>query len=220
MRCRRRDGSRKADSVADSSCGEEVHVGPALRAQRVKHNLSIRALAEKSGLATNTLSLIENDRTSPCIATLRQLALALEIPITAFFENDEPRRRIAYAKAGDRCKRAFIQGQLENLGEGLGHCAVKPFIVTMNPNAGSGAQPIVHTGYEFAHCLTGRLLYTVADQTYVLEPGDSLLFESHLPHCWQNVEAVPARMILILCPTDPHDRPAQRHSIPDAPGKA
>lgn len=64
----------------------ETSLGNRLRELRRQQGLSLRALAEKSGLSANTLSLIENGKTSPSVATLQQIALALNIPITAFFE--------------------------------------------------------------------------------------------------------------------------------------
>jgi transcriptional regulator with XRE-family HTH domain len=196
-----------------SVSNREVNIGCALRALRTERDLSIRALAEKSGLAINTLSLIENDKTSPSVATLQQLAIALEMPITAFFENGSPQNWVAYIKASHRSRATFAHGTLENLGAGLSDHAVEPFIVTMKPNANSGAQPIVHTGHEFVFCLEGRIVYTIEDQTFLLEQEDSLLFESHLPHRWQNVEAVPARALLVLCPSDSRDQPSQRHFL-------
>jgi transcriptional regulator with XRE-family HTH domain len=193
----------------------EVNVGRALRALRLERGLSIRALAEKSGLAVNTLSLIQNQKTSPSVATLQQLAAALEIPITAFFKNDSPKCRISYIKAHERIGAAFAHGMLEDLGAGLSDRTVEPFVVTIKPNANSGVQPIVHTGHEFVFCLEGRFAYTIEDNTYLLEPGDSLLFESHLPHSWHNTEAVPARSLLVLCPLDSRDKPTERHFLPE-----
>src|SRR5512143_557339 len=64
----------------------EITVGYRLRELRKQQGLSLRALAEKSGLSANTISLIENGKTSPSVATLQQIALALNITITAFFE--------------------------------------------------------------------------------------------------------------------------------------
>jgi len=215
-RFRRRTGEDDGHASARSVPNHEVNIGRALRALRTKHDLSIRALAEKSGLAVNTLSLIENDKTSPSVATLQQLAVALEMPITAFFANGSPKNRVAYIKASDHSGVAFAHGTLEDLGAGFADCTVEPFVITMKPNANSGTQPIVHTGHEFVFCLEGRIVYTIEDRAYLLEPGDSLLFESHLPHRWQNVETVPARMILVLCPTDSRDQPSQRHFLPEA----
>jgi transcriptional regulator with XRE-family HTH domain len=194
---------------------QEINVGRELRSLCAQRGLSIRALAEKSGLAVNTLSLIQNGKTSPSVSTLQQLALALEVPITAFFKNDFPQSRVAYIKSGQYPGAAIAHGTLEDLGGGLKDTSIEPFIVSIKPNSNSGTHPIVHTGHEFMFCLEGRIVYVIENQTYLLEPGDSLLFESHLPHSWQNVEEVSARAILILCPLDYRDNPTQLHFLRD-----
>ena len=209
-RKRHRASSR---SAATPSTGE-VNVGRRLRELRAEHALSIRALAEKSGLAINTLSLIENSKTSPSVSTLQQIAAALNVHITAFFETNTPPNSISYVKANQRHSAAFAHGTLEDLGAGLTSRAVEPFLVTLEPSTGSGANPIVHTGHEFVFCLTGRIVYTIEDRTFLLEPGDSLLFESHLPHRWQNVDAGPSQTLLVLYPSDERDRPTERHFEP------
>jgi transcriptional regulator with XRE-family HTH domain len=191
--------------------GLEVNVGRCLRKLRSERNLSIRTLAEKSGLAVNTLSLIENGKTSPSCSTLQQIATALGVPITAFFETELPQNTVVHVRACQRSHVAFTHGTLEDLGAGLRNRVVEPFIVTLEPNAGSGATSIVHTGHEFVYCLQGRIIYTVEERPYLLGPGDSLLFESHLPHRWQNVDAEPSQALLVLCPSDTRDRPTERH---------
>jgi hypothetical protein len=45
----------------------------------------------------------------------------------------------------------------------------------------------------------------------LLEPGDSLLFEAYLPHCWKNEDPKSSRVLLVLCPLDERDQPTQRH---------
>jgi transcriptional regulator with XRE-family HTH domain len=189
----------------------EVDVGSRLRQLRTEHDLSLRALAEKSGLSINTLALIENQKTSPSVSTLQQIAIALQVPITAFFETNVPKSRIAHVKAHRRPRAAFEHGRLEDLGAGMMERVVEPFVVQLEPLTSSGPNPIVHTGYEFVFCLTGRIAYTIENQTYLLEQGDSLLFESHLPHRWQNVEESPSQALLVLFPTDARDRPAKHH---------
>ena len=194
---------------------QEVNVGRALGILCQQRGLSIRALAKKSGLAVNTLSLIKNNKTSPSVSTLQQLAAALEVPITAFFETGSPKSKVTYIKADQRPGATFAHGKLEDLSGGLEDLNAEPFVVTMKPNATSGSHPIVHTGHEFVFCLEGRIVYTIEDHAYLLEPGDSLLFESHLPHRWQNIDTQPARAILILCPLDKRDNPTQRHFPPE-----
>jgi transcriptional regulator with XRE-family HTH domain len=203
------------EPVNKQAAPTEVNVGQRLRQLRAEQDLSIRALAKKSGLNVNTLSLIENNKTSPSVSTLQQLAFALNVPITAFFETDIPKNTIAFQKAGQRPVVAFERGTMEDLGAGLTSRGAEPFIVTLEPNADSGPNPIVHTGREFVYCMEGRLAYTIEDHTYVLEPGDSLLFEAYLPHRWQNVGVTQSRSLLALCPDDERDRPTERHFKPE-----
>lgn len=201
--------SQAVDSVPS------VNVGQRLRILRTGQGLSIRALAEKSQLNVNTLSMIENGKTSPSVATLQQLAFALDTPITAFFESGIPKNKIAYHTASQRPKVAFAHGTLEDLGAGMISRGAEPFLVALDPYAESGPDPIVHTGREFVFCLEGCLTYTIEDQVFQLEPGDSLLFEAHLPHRWQNLGATPSRSLLVLCPSDSQDRPTERHFAPE-----
>ena len=189
----------------------EISVGPRLRLLRQEHGFSIRSLAKKSGLSVNTLSLTENCRTSPSVSTLQQLANALGVAVTSFFETDRPQKSVVHASSGGRPRVSFAHGTLDDLGAGFITSAVEPFLVRLAPSRGSGSQPIVHTGYEFVYCLKGRMVYRIDNRTYLLEPGDSLLFESCLAHQWQNVQAEPSEFLLLLCPADSHDRPMERH---------
>jgi transcriptional regulator with XRE-family HTH domain len=201
--------------IGNSGITVEVDVGRHLRELRVERGYSIRSLADQSGLNVNTLSLIENGKSSPSVSTLQQLASALDVPITAFFEIDIPKTSVSYQKSGQRPRAAFSHGTLEDLGAGLTLRGGQPFLVTLEPKADSGSTPIVHTGHEFVYCLEGRLAYTIDGHIYVLDVGDSLLFEAHLPHCWQNIGTSIVRSLLIMCPTDESDRPTERHFKPD-----
>jgi transcriptional regulator with XRE-family HTH domain len=215
VRHRKRQRGPSAELKTDSPMMIEIGVGRCLRELRAEHGLSIRALAERSGLNVNTLSLIENGKTSPSVSTLQQLAMTLKVPITAFFETGIPKNNISYQKAGQRPQAAFAHGTLEDLGSGLTLRGGTPLVVTLEPKADSGPTPIVHTGHEFVFCLEGHLLYTIEERTYLLESNDSLLFEAHLPHRWQNIGDTLSRSLLVLCPADDSDRPTERHFTPE-----
>ncbi|MEZ0397228.1 MAG: cupin domain-containing protein [Anaerolineales bacterium] len=192
---------------------EEINVGRRLRSLRAERGLSLRALAEISGLNVNTLSLIENGRTSPSVNTIQQLAKALNMPITVFFETSAPKKEIIYQKDGNRPAAVFSYGSLEDLASGLASDHAQPFIVTLKPKAESGTTPIVHTGQELIYCLEGKIRYFIGDESYDLETGDSLVFQAYLPHRWVNPGETPARALLILCPLDDRDRPTERHFL-------
>jgi transcriptional regulator with XRE-family HTH domain len=203
--------SQSNDPLTSSLPADEIDVGRRLRELRAARGLSMRALAEQSGLNVNTLSLIENQRSSPSVSTLQQLAQTLQVSISAFFETDQGDKQVVHQKAGSRPKAAFTHGSMEDLGAGMSRFGAEPLIVTLAPKADSGKTPIVHTGREFVYCLDGRIAYTVGIETYLLEPGDSLLFEAYLPHHWKNLDATPSRTLLVLSPMDERDNPTERH---------
>ena len=200
----------KSPLALDESNGS-IDVGARLRMLRAGAGLSIRALAEMSGLNVNTLSLIENGKTSPSVSTLQQLAGALGVPVTEFFVTEQGTNTVVYQKDGARPRALFEHGVMEDLGAGMTRFGAEPLIVTLETRADSGRNPIVHTGREFVYCLEGRVSYSVDTETYLLEPGDSLLFEAYLPHRWKNIDAEPSRVLLVLCPLDERDQPTQRH---------
>ena len=203
------------ESTSNSSTPPLIEVGRNLRDLRIERELSIRSLAEISGLNVNTLSLIENGKSSPSVSTLQQLASALAVPITDFFETDMIKNNVSYQKASQRPQAVFAHGTIADLGAGLTLHGGQPLLVTLEPKTNSGPTPIVHTGHEFVFCLDGCLSYTINDHNYILNPGDSLLFEAHLPHFWQNVGESTSQSLLIMCPADESDHPTERHFKPE-----
>ncbi|MFZ6031192.1 MAG: cupin domain-containing protein [Chloroflexota bacterium] len=192
-----------------------IDVGGCLRKLRTERQLSIRALAELSSLNVNTLSMIENGKTSPSVSTLQQIAGALAVPITAFFETEISPKNVVFQKAGQRPQAAFEHGILEDLGAGMALRWGQPLRIVLEPGADSGPTPIVHTGHEFVYCLEGSLDYTIEARVYHLQAGDNLLFEAYLPHSWRNPGNVPSASLLVLCPSDENDRPTERHFAAD-----
>ena len=203
-------------SPSSSQPSSEVNVGRRLRELRLERDLSIRMLAAQSGLNVNTLSSIENNKTSPSVSTLQQVATALNLPINAFFEVKVLPQSIIYQKFGNRKSATFTHGTLSDLGAGFARSGLEPFVVTLEPHAESGDTPIVHTGLEFVFCLEGCISYEVEGETFNLDPGDSLVFEAHLPHRWFNAGNIPSHSLLILCPSDERDHPDVRHFTKEA----
>ncbi|MFZ2095153.1 MAG: helix-turn-helix transcriptional regulator [Anaerolineales bacterium] len=75
-----------------------TNAGHRLRQLQIERGLSIRTLAKQSGLNVNTLSMDENNKTSPSVSALQQVATALKKPITTFFGTETLQRRIVSKK--------------------------------------------------------------------------------------------------------------------------
>jgi transcriptional regulator with XRE-family HTH domain len=210
----RKDNAKRHPSKRQGANLVSEDVGKKLRGLRKARRLSIRALAELSDLSVNTLSLIENGKTSPSVNTLHRLAQSLNIPITAFFENEQHKKRVVYQKAGERQQLIFSQGHMESLSEGMPQMGSEPFITRLEVGATSGEIPIIYPGREFIYCLEGHITYTVENEVFPLAPGDSLIFDSYAPHSWRNTAPASSRALLVLCPDDSAESHTGQYLIP------
>ena len=175
-----------------------VNVGARLRELRETRKISMRALATKSGLSANALSMIERGRTSPSVSTLYKLADALGVPITEFFGPPSIKSNVILIKADERTRIPITRGVWEGLGGEKFSGRVEPFILTLESGATSGQRTMVHTGCEFVFCLRGQLEYLVEKQLIELGSGDSLLFAAELNHRWRNPGNTVTNALIVL----------------------
>lgn len=180
----------------------ERAIGVQIRELRRHADLSIGDLAAAAGISTGMLSKIETGQISPSLATLQGLAATLAVPITTLFTTFEERRDVSYVKAGQGVlieRRGTKVGHVYHLlGATLrGEVVVEPYLITLNADAVpyTGFQ---HEGQEFLYMLSGELHYRHADQSYRLQPGDSLLFDSGALHGPESTERLPSTFLSII----------------------
>ncbi|MFP3852942.1 MAG: cupin domain-containing protein [Anaerolineales bacterium] len=181
---------------------QEGTVGSRIRELRSRQNLSMRALAEASGLSTNAISKIERSETSPTVSSLRMIANALEVPITTLF-TDEKEEKAVFVDGDQRPRLQIVGAIIENLGGGFPDKSLEPFLMTLDPEVGTTADTFTHSGQEFVFCMQGEIEYRVGDRLYQMTSGDSLLFNPSLPHAFRNTGRNPATMLIIIQETDP-----------------
>ena len=122
-----------------------VNISDRLRQLREERELSIRGLGRLSGLSANALSVIERGLSSPSVSTLYKIATALEIPVTAFFEEVHPKQDVVVIKASERNRIPLYRGLWEGLGGSQYEGAVEPFMITLEAGSSSGRQ---RTAYQ------------------------------------------------------------------------
>lgn len=174
-----------------------INVGQQIRALREQQGLSLRALAERCGLSINAISLIERGENSPTVSSLHLLALALQVPITSFFE-EKQEQTVVFVEPPTRLRSETNGILLESLGLGLRDQQLEPFLLTVNPGANNLDQPISHPGEELVYCFEGEIVYYVAEQAYRLRAGYSLLFQATQTHCFHNDTTQVARLMLVF----------------------
>ena len=174
-------------------------VGQRIRELRTQKGLSLRALAKLSGLSTNAISLIERGDNSPTVSSLHNLATALAVPNTAFFEQKAD-GQVVHLKKSHRPTSETAGVKMENLGSGLPNQQNEPFFMTIAPRGSSTISQITHSGEEFVYVLKGALVSRINDEEYQLEEGDSLLFLASQPHIYRNETKKAAQIIIVFQP--------------------
>jgi transcriptional regulator with XRE-family HTH domain len=178
-----------------------------LREERRRQRLSLRKLAEVSGLSPTTIHHIEAGHGSPSLATLQTLASTLGVPLAALFESGPPRPEPAIRlSARERPRSPTSSGSLERLATGLPGQRLRGLLVTLAPGGDTGAVAMSHPGHELVFGLSGRCVYEVAGKEYSVGPGDSLLVDSRHPHRGRNPGRREARLLLVLYA--PEEEPA------------
>lgn len=192
------------DSLSRQSSDENNEInelGERIRELRQSQDLTIRELAAKADISVNALSLIENGKTSPSVNTLRQIARALQVPMTRFFQPVMDEKSIVFTKASSRPKAMTKVALMEYLSKDLTGNVVDALVINTHPNMNSGNVPIMHAGYEFVYCLSGKILYSIDNEHFLLEPGDSLAFEASHNHQWQNLDPGVSQYLLVMINT-------------------
>jgi transcriptional regulator with XRE-family HTH domain len=195
----------------DTKAAGSINVGQRLRLLREERGISMRGLARLSNLSANALSMIERGMTSPSVSTLSKLALALEIPIMAFFRSEPRREDIVFRKTNERTRVAFPGGLWEGLGGEVFSGRIEAIMLTLEADGTSGPHGMMHTGQEFVFCVQGQLEYEVEGQIFLLEAGDSLIFTAHYVHRWRNPGQEVTLAVIVISSFEEGERPSEYH---------
>ncbi len=173
-----------------------MDIGSRLRAVREARGLSQRDLAGRAGLTNGAISLIEQDKSSPSVASLKRLLDAIPMTMSEFFSVVEEIGPPKYFYGADE----FVELSPQDVGLGKGAARVslrqlgnaskhtlQVLHETYPPGADTGPDLLSHESEEAGVVVSGIVEITVADQVRVLNPGDGYLFDSRLPHRFRNI---------------------------------
>jgi transcriptional regulator with XRE-family HTH domain len=187
----------------EASHALESYLGNTVRDLRIQHGLTIAAVAERAGISRGMLSKIENAQTATSLDTLEQIANALGVTLSRLFRNyNIPAEGAQLVKSGqgmEVVRRGTKSGHTYHLlayDQGPNK-TFEPFLITLE-DPGEEFTAFEHSGTEFIHMLEGTLEYRVGNETYRLEPGDSLTFRGEIPHRPEKLHGTPIRFLAII----------------------
>jgi transcriptional regulator with XRE-family HTH domain len=180
----------------------EVAIGAEVRRLRKSLDLTVAELGADAGLSASMLSKIENGAISPSLATLKSLAASLNVPISRLFSESEERRDCSFVKAGRgvRIERRGTKAghQYDLLGNSVkGDVVVEPYLITLQDDAVPYTH-FRHAGVELIYMLSGKVRYRHGDNSYLMEPGDTLCFDAAARHGPEELVEAPMQYLSII----------------------
>ncbi len=178
-------------------------IGVILKTYREKTGLNQAVIAEKAGISTSMLSQIERAAVSPSIDTLFAVCQALGMDITHLFRSISDTQQIRIRHKGERLKNKGCGVMYEQLVVNMDTAnAAEMFLLVINPRQKAGLSETGHVGSEMGYVLSGTASLFINGTEYFLKEGDSVTFNSSLPHSLHNKGPVPFRAVWNALP--PH----------------
>jgi transcriptional regulator with XRE-family HTH domain len=163
-------------------------IGARIRALRLKKKMGLVELGQHTGLSPALLSKIERDRMFPTLPTLLRIALVFSVGLEYFFAGAREKPLVAVVRKAERVRLPDKPGarQVAYRFESLDYPATErrfdSYYAEFFPVPASGLVPHAHPGVEFIYALAGTLSVHIEGEEYALEAGDSMYFDSSVPH--------------------------------------
>ncbi len=182
-----------------------LSVGERIRSLRIQKGFLQADLAGKSGISEADLVKVEGDELMPPLGIIVNIAKVLAVPVGDIFgdSGDSPfcivraddgaavtRFNPSYAKS---CGYSY-----QGLGQQKRNRQMEPFLVTLNPKAVQEVPANDHIGEEFIYVLEGEVEVSLADYKDILKPGDSIYYESSVPHIISCHGDKPAKILAVI----------------------
>lgn len=178
----------------------DIDIGARLQALRAEHGFSQRELAQRAGVTNATISMIEQNKTSPSVGSLKKVLDGFPIAMSEFFAHDFSSRRKIFFKEEELTKISEGKIVYKQIGRDLTGKSLQILHETYNPGADTGRNMLTHQGEEAAIVVSGKLEVTVGAERKVLKAGDGFYFESHQPHRFRCIGDEPAIVVSACTP--------------------
>jgi len=165
----------------------DFNIGERLRTIRKMYGLSQRTLAKQANVTNGIISMIEQNRNSPSVATLKKILDAFPISLAEFFTFGQLVQEKNVYSADELAEIGSGGFSFRQVGVNLKDKAMQILHERIEPGADSGKEMLRHKSEEGGIVLRGQLELTVGGQTHILGPGDAYYFNSRLPHRFRNI---------------------------------
>ncbi len=181
-------------------------IGTKLRALRLKKKIALVDLGKHTGLSASMLSQLENGKLVPTLPTLARIAMVFDVGLDHFFGDRRRRKLFSIVRASERMKFPDRPGSprpdfwFECLAFSAQDKSLQAYLAEFPKRGDEDVHEHYHEGAEFLHVLEGQLQIHYQGEDHLLNPGDSVYFDSSEPHSYRGLAKMPTRAIVITTP--------------------
>jgi transcriptional regulator with XRE-family HTH domain len=201
------DASRNGDAPVARSAGADrdvdaaeqtmLHVGARIRAMRLRQQLTLRDVAERTGVSVSMLSMLERGVSTASVGTLVAVASALGVHMYDLFAHKDGADGSPVTRLTEQTVVRLGQGTTRRVAHNDADAGLELAVNEYEVGGASGPSATHHDGREFGVLIQGQLTIELDGQSHVLEPGDVIAYSSDRPHRIANTGDEPALAVWV-----------------------
>jgi len=195
------EGKARLDIIAESL--RPFAIGEKLRTLRLRKKLGLVELGKHTGFSAALLSKLERGKLYPTLPTLVRIAAVFNVGLEYFFNEDRRKHVVSLVRREDRQRFPERPGtpDISYFFEALDYPAnsrkINSYYAEFQNVSKEKLKPHTHPGVELVYVLGGTLIVTIGSEPHRLAEGDSLYFDSSVPHTYWRTEDVPCSALVV-----------------------
>ena len=181
-------------------------IGERVKSFRESKNITTEELAERSGLNSEQILTVEENAGMPSLAPLIRISRALGVRLGTFLDDqeeigpvvcrkEETKKGISFSNDNSASRKHMTYNSLSNIKSGR---HMEPFMINVAPKSEVDFVLSSHEGEEFILVLEGCIEVNYADKVYVLEKGDSIYYDSIVPHIVRSCDENESKILAVI----------------------
>ncbi len=189
------------DIIAESL--KPFSIGEKLRTLRLRKKLGLVELGKHTGFSAALISKLERGKLYPTLPTLVRIAAVFNVGLEYFFNDERKRHVVAVVRKQERQRfperpgTADISYFFEALDYPANSRKLSSYFADFQKIAREKLKPHTHSGVELLYVLTGTLVVTIGSEPHKLAAGDSLYFDSSVPHTYWKADDTPCSALIV-----------------------
>ena len=163
---------------------KHMSLGQKIGRLRQERGLTLQEVSDGSGLTPSFLSRLERDKVNISVANLRKLAQFFSVQMTHFFEGEDSQHAGQVLTLADRVRLSLDDAPVQVYALLPPNSEMEARMIEARP--GGGQQGFSGRGSQMILVLQGHLHYSLGDEEYTLNTGDTLFYHDDMAHSWVN----------------------------------